>query len=317
VKKLLVVMILAITFSAQAQSSLYHPFPDSGIVWLEHESGVGLGCCCFGYPCVHSGDHTYFQSGDTVISSITYRKLFRSGNSVDYIAGASSCPSGCTNYDPYYYFNEYWGALRQDTSQRRIYYVPPYNTQEMLLYDFNLALGDTLPEAYNNSPSTNYVSAIDSVLIGSEYHKQFWLSYGYSDYVSIIEGIGSTFGLLYQLSPPFEFYNLLLCVTMDSITVFPDSTVACQLFNSVDQIEDPSLISLYPNPFHTDATLIVNASFVHSELTIFNLLGKQVKIQEINSSTLTINRDGLADGIYFFKAVNTNGHGIGGRMIVQ
>ena len=82
--------------------------------------------------------------------------------------------------------------------------------------------------SWNNYFISNYVSSIDSILIGNNYHRRFHLSQmGTSfSHVAIIEGIGSEYGLLFPLMPPFEFFNTLVCVTINSIPVYPDTVTS-------------------------------------------------------------------------------------------
>ena len=100
-----------------------------------------------------------FMAGDTLIGGYHYQILQQSGflQTVDLHFGNSYLSS---------YFDNYKGAIRQDTLLKRVYIVPSDSLTEMLLYDFNLSVGDTLPISYNNTFSSNYVSRIDSILVG-------------------------------------------------------------------------------------------------------------------------------------------------------
>ena len=79
-------------------------------------------------------------------------------------------------------------------------------------------------------------------------------------------------------------------------------------------------ISLFPNPFSTSTTLLINGEIKeNSHLYIYNLLGEEVKtIPIINQKEITINRDNLADGMYFYKIIGNNNESIAtGKMIVE
>ncbi len=68
-------------------------------------------------------------------------------------------------------------------------------------------------------------------------------------------------------------------------------------FNSTD-------LTFFPNPMHTSATIQINPLFklTHAELRVVDVMGRTVKfIQDIQSNTLTIDRDQLSDGVYFYQ----------------
>lgn len=67
-----------------------------------------------------------------------------------------------------------------------------------------------------------------------------------------------------------------------------------------DKIIDLNL-NLYPNPFATSTTLSVNMPLENATLTMFNSFGQIVrKYERLSGEEIIINRDDLANGIYFF-----------------
>ena len=101
--------------------------------------------------------------GDTIINSLTYKKY---GN-----------------------FN-----LREDTLQRKVYAISQFRTYEYLLYDFNLALGDSICIYTVNDSDFATVTVKDSVLSYQGYRKR-WILQGVFNSLSytstIVEGVGS------------------------------------------------------------------------------------------------------------------------------
>ena len=169
---------------------MYYPFPDSNAVWREYESGTYASSP----PVGECYDYENRYMGDTIIGAFTYKKIWKYGAHYGY---------NCSTYiNP---INYYVGAIRQDTLQRKIYFLPPFQNTDTLLYDFNLSLGDTLPPSYTNC-TTNIVSSVDSVLVGAMYRKRFGLGYTY-----LIEGIGNTFGLLQPICFMLEPGSQLNC----------------------------------------------------------------------------------------------------------
>jgi hypothetical protein len=102
--------------------------------------------------------------------------------------------------------------LRQDTVLKRIIQLD--NTQEKILYNFSKNIGDTAlltSFGFGASSLTYTLLSKDSVLINDGfYHKRYKFYPNPNDYVTVIEGIGSTAGLF---SPwvPFEEGYLLKC----------------------------------------------------------------------------------------------------------
>src|SRR5947207_1265722 len=118
-KKYLLVLATIITLTAKSQTSVYHPFPDSSAIWNYH----------YVYSCLNFGiiDNNYsiIISGDTVINSQTYHQL-----NIFYVQDISTgtCAPGVPT--------GYKGAIRQDTANKKVFYVSPSTGMEELLYDF-------------------------------------------------------------------------------------------------------------------------------------------------------------------------------------
>lgn len=178
-KNLLLVLLTLTAFSTSAQTSVYHPFPDSNACW---NVNMSQGMCFMGG--FSSEDYSLTFSGDTIIENQTYQKLV-----TPYVQ--ISITGGCTQQN----FPGYQGAIRQDIINKKVFFVPPAQSSELLLYDFTMETGDTIKgylATFNSPPDV--VAEIDSVLIGDNYRKRWSINPCYDIY--LIEGVGSTFGLL-------------------------------------------------------------------------------------------------------------------------
>lgn len=316
-------LFLCILLSGAISAQVYQPFPESGISWREDLDGLGFNCCCSSPQsvCILEDKYEHFLQGDTTIGIQLYKKIYRLGYYDEYLFSQTpyTCPTGCENYNPQFYGNIYVGGLRQDIPGRKVYFhsAEP-GSQETVLYDFNLNVGDYLAESYNNEANTNRVSRIDSVLVGNTYHKRYWLNYMNQqpeEYVAIIEGIGSTFGLLYNLVPPFEFQTELVCVKINSSPVYPNTEVICSL-SSVGKTEPDLTFSLTPNPVENISLLQVNAEFEGSKLIVFTQTGQEICTQKIINQHAEIHKKDLAPGIYFFRIMNDKGQGGTGKFVI-
>jgi hypothetical protein len=218
-------------------------------------------------------NNNYFLHGDTARGGHVYHKIYITSQ---YFQQTGSPPA-------YTYF---YGGLRQDTSARKVYFFlanPPKN--DTLLYDFNLNAGDTLPPSFTNNyynTPRNYVSSIDSVLVGPNYRKRYNISCSQNpDYASLIEGIGSTQGITSLLSPPFESGDFLNCFTQNAVTQYtnPVSPGICNLHLSIRDLQkDGSYsISISPTPFTSHTTLQAATRFENAVISLYDTFGNQVR----------------------------------------
>jgi hypothetical protein len=313
-KKLLLLLPFLIHFSAHSQTSVYHPFPDSNAKWCS-EYGYGDGV-----ECGH-GSMTYLLDGNISINGNIYNRLL--------------------HYDTlsvlYCMFGNYWYSrldtvtyyIRQDSVQKKVWIYDSTSNSDKIFYNFNLNIGDTLDTSkvyWAQWPPFDIITSIDSVIIAGQYRKRY--NYGTACNVpvqdtSMIEGIGGLHGLM-NAPACFEAETHLIEFTQNNQMIFED-TVSYPLFlycydfsTRVDENEfnKKPLLLISPNPFHTTASLQLNTSFSQAELKIYNVLGGEVKRQKITSQTTVINRDGMADGIYFIS-VSDGEKEWRGRMVVE
>jgi hypothetical protein len=288
--KHLVAFIFLISFSAGAQTSVYHPFPDSGAVWREAQDSYNSS--------FYSYNEQLFISGDTVIGPFTYHKIFVKGVSVSYLTFLCQWLSGTT-------YTSLVALIRQDIPNRKVYI---YNNPDSLLYDFNLSVGDTLPRSYNHLDTSFsiVVTSIDSLFDGIDYRRRFYLSSGGwfpQDSISIIEGIGSTGGLFFQLEPPFEVTRIMHCfIQNDSIKYHDYCSIGCDLYIGITNITDKkNLPFLSPNPA-TNEIRIQNAEFRIENIEILDILGRTINSAfYILNSELKVDVTQLPPGMYFLK----------------
>ena len=291
-------------FSIEAQT--YFSITDSGSVW-RYETQWG------GQPY----DHIYLELSsikeDTSFNGHNYSKLEVLTQMIT-----------CVLITPY----ESWQAgdvysttffIREDSMKRT--YIANSLGWEELFYDFNLSVGDTLPLSFINSDNLNFVYSIDSILIGSEYRTRFNIKNfepGYFDadpFASVIEGIGSTYGLLYPLWPPFETYNKLICYSdfygstqfadpLLTIHYLDDNTDDCDLIyvdinSPITPFED---IKIYPNPVsNTFSFQYSGISQESGKLKILNLNSQVVyekQIQLYPYVNITSDVSDIPGGIY-------------------
>jgi len=291
-KKLYLFFFVLITFESSAQTSVYHPFPDSNVVWNVEVSTP----CSVGF-----NDRfwtSYIIEGDTVIGLNNYRKVYKA-----WIIEYWQC-WGMNFSGPGYYV----GAIRQDTAARTVYYYESGSTSERLLYDFNLHAGDTLRGFLAQCPDDSVIAEEDSVLINGNFRKRWKLNLWYGPNY-IIEGIGFTGGPLSPICGWFEGGPTLICCTQDNVVLFEDSLYTttpglCDLIDLVYPVEKNSAPLLYPNPVNDE--VVLETIEAPATLRIFNSMGCEVVEQKILSTKTILNLKDLPKGIYFYTLNNSS-----------
>jgi hypothetical protein len=298
-KKLMIVLMLLATIFAKAQTSVYHPFPESNAIW-NIKCGV--------WPCYNSNSwNEYFSYtilGDTVINTITYHKWY-----IPEVVYADNCDS--------INFAGYIGAFRNDIPNKKVYYIHSGSNTEEVLYDFNITVGDTINKSWGfKQPYVMVVSVEDSVRVGENYRKIWHASSISAGSVDIIEGIGGTRGPIKYwdvIDPPT--YNLI-CFSQNGNINYPGDS-PCNIISLINSNDAEMSATLSPNPFHFSSQLTLSKTFSNAELKIYNTNGDQVRQQRISSQTTTIYRDGLSDGVYLFQINNSKGKTASGKLVIE
>jgi hypothetical protein len=292
-RKGLLILIFTSSLYFTAQSQVYVPFPNDTARWN----------CLYWWNGTPNNqwfvNYQYIMNGDTLIGSKQYRKVYY--NNVD-----DQIP------------RQYIGGLRED-SIRRIFFFPccttmpspsfhqfPVQTAEQLLYTFNnLSVGDTLPININNTKIV--VMGIDSILIGGNMRKryevrnpnmlfnpEYW-----------IEGIGSTKDLLSPYTYEFEWELISLCYHDTDIFYFnpPGAVDSCHYtYTGIDAYEPLTYqIIVSPNPATDHLNIQLPQIDENTVLTIYDQLGKAIKIKAINNKEASFNISGLSRGVYILE----------------
>jgi hypothetical protein len=288
------------------QTNTYHPFPESVIWRVDYKFHFPVQYICTKYYYFE-----YHSTGDTAINSRLYRKIF-----VNEMQDTITCTVGGPYFLP---IPGYVGALRDDSLARKTFFVFPNSTIDSLLYDYNMTVGDTIKgiiaEYFNQIDTNRTVISVDSVLISTQYHKRWNFSQNeYGDSVYMIEGIGTSSGLLEPLYPwVTEFTKRHLICAKDSFQTYfisnHYSVIGCNLFVPVkNELNLRNSISIYPNPFSNETTLKADQEIKNSTILIIDSFGKHVKqINNITGREIKLHLDNLSGGIYFLLLIQEDG----------
>ncbi|HHG86061.1 MAG TPA: T9SS type A sorting domain-containing protein, partial [Bacteroidetes bacterium] len=121
----------------------------------------------------------------------------------------------------------------------------------------------------------------------------------------------------HTLSPNDSSLN----VTLNLSTA--DSVIAHFRVRHPVAIDDPSYetfsLDVYPNPFTSETTVRVDARAQPKKLIVFDLLGKPVsQVAPSAGNEFKVSRDGMANGIYFFRVYDKKDRQIGtGKLVVE
>lgn len=262
------------------QTGYYHTFPDSNAVWNFHGANPNCGL----------NDHYYsiVMTGDTNISSTGYNKLF---------TPALISTGGCFSTQL-----GYLGCVREDTANRKVYFIPSSQTTETLLYDFNLQPGDSVEGYLATWAGHPFVYAIDSVQVGSGYRKRWFINQAQGIY--LIEGIGCTYGLVKSL--PSESWDVslinLICFQQEGQTLYPSSTTSCDVITSIGIAEAPGIeVDILPNPAETSFTVRYNLR-EDASFRLINVSGAEAKQAALarDGNSVTVHSGDLPAGIYYY-----------------
>jgi len=93
----------------------------------------------------------------------------------------------------------------------------------------------------------------------------------------------------------------------------------CESVASIDELIATTSVTIYPNPFSNSATIIFdNIEYINTiELSLYNVLGKEVLNSTITSKSTVIDTSMLPSGVYFYKVIGDNQLIKSGKLISQ
>ncbi|MGZ3864250.1 MAG: T9SS type A sorting domain-containing protein [Bacteroidia bacterium] len=296
-------LLLLVTFCffgfvrINAQAGVYHSFPVADGYWqYKHTNSLN--------PGIHTQTRLGIN-GDTIINTLTYHKVYSLFDS--------------TLNSPW---STYYGCFREQNKQ---VFAKFGNNAETLLYDFNLAIGDTIRYTYSlatNNPDTfkNVLTKIDSVILKDGKYRMRYIYDGvfpanasFAD--TVVEGLGEIYyhGLFEPLVSAYctcgDNYQITCIKTNDTTRVLrnPDCDHCfCTFLTPVSDNRDHAG-KISPNPFNEKTTLSFPRNLNNATLTIFDASGRQMRIMKnINEQTVSVSRNELPAGIYLIELKEGN-----------
>ncbi|MBS1773269.1 MAG: T9SS type A sorting domain-containing protein [Bacteroidetes bacterium] len=221
---------------------------------------------------------------------------------------------------------------REDTLLKKVYYKYKLtDTDEYILYDYSLKLGDSIWKKHPNSDTfCHIVSKIDSFQVAGDWYKIWYFKKVYQNNISgfnfwdfeVVEGIGSIKnGTDYPLYPTvFEGYSTVLCFrNHGNIITVPGylSPATCELSVNITPKSSKS-ISIIPNPANENGRIVFPDVIQSGSVVITNMMGQVVMRKEIvNKEEMTIGSLGN-EGVYFYTIIDKlSGQTYKGRFVYQ
>lgn len=264
-KTLSLFMLLSVLSFQQLWAQNYHPFPDTNATWCDERYDNG-------WPYSNYFYFYYKTDGKFTINDTIYTII-------------------SDNYDQITCY------LREEN--KKVYCRWNTDVPEFVLYDFDKDISDTVILHQNYGDSyTGIVESIDSLLIGDEYHKRYYIQCWEWSSFYFTEGVGSNAGLMYCDIPWVDIYGNLYCFSLNDTIYKADGSGEKSPGDCWDYIgirentfED---LTVYPNP--ASEWIYVNDNN-DCKLELYDMSGRLCRQSQSKSIFI---RD-LEDGIYFLR----------------
>jgi len=292
-KRLVSILTIAILTSSFSFCQEYKPFPTSDAIW-----SVFLISGCDNDSPSDTSLLRYSIQGDTVYNEVEYKKLM------------------VTRGDTTNPITEFAGGFREES--KRIYYlgqdfIGPGEGEELLLYDFNVEVYDTIFHD-NYGSRKSIVLEIDSVMIDDQYRIRYKVDNGwwYHREDFIIEGMGSIInGLLGHITmiPTCGYhYWEHVCYTENGQVLYKNPVFTdCFAGVNLSGIEPTEVhgIRVFPNPFGKYFEVSIPEIRKNMTLEIHNITGQLISEMEILETNFQVEIEEPA-GIYILSILDGN-----------
>ncbi len=279
-------LLMAVTIACTSNAQ-FDALPDSDATWTE-SFWVGPG-----YP--YEGFHYAYDAvfPDTVYNGDVYRKLMETYSNNGTVYG--------TNYG---------GALR-DNGLGQVYFWAPGAPDPALLYDFDVAVGDTLYDVAGLFITDVRVLGVDTVIVNGTPRRRVSVECldGPSFYgEEWTQGIGSNHGLVHG-TPCGSVSGIgeLVCMTVNDTVQWGVNAGAvgdCSLLLGAAEAAVDERVGLYPNPAE-DRLSITCGACVPLCASIVAMDGRVVHQQAL--ATRTIDVSAMPAGVYLLRVQQGDG----------
>lgn len=281
-------LIIGMLQGASCQIS-YHHYLDYSVQWDEMavRQEMNSSACGSTSPdyLINYHMHTYI-AGDTAIGGRQYYRM------MTYRTDSAQCATGAAlTLDTVLYLRYY---LREDSDNRMYQNL---NGLDTVLWDFNIAIGDSFPNCK--------LGWMDTVWLGATALKRWHCNcFAGGVYSSVIEGVGTSSGfdaMDWMCSLSVDSSIALVCYARQSYMLQTDTAVACNLVPTPTAIDEPLMVKplVWPNP--TTGELFYRLQEITAggaELAIYNMLGQVLRRQALTANHGIADLSALPAGVY-------------------
>ncbi len=283
------IVFLFLSFS-QIKAQTYIPFIENSKIWA-------VANILYYYPIpnyrIITTRSSKFINDTSSWNGKTYQVLYSTSDPVQ----------GNWNEDFYYGYRE---------ENKKVYKSEIYSDIEYLIYDFSLAVGDSMyVDSMYYYPNYAHVISVDSVLVGNAFRKRIQFDNPPEVW---IEGIGSLFS-------PFDPIRwcmsmgagpLLLCVSDSTGNLYMNPEYnSCYLDTTMTHRKEygsgNTEVKIRSNPMHESCVIYIGG--ITSKFTGYNLYnsaGFLVRKEPIQNTEFTLFRNDLPAGIYLLQLTGEN-----------
>jgi len=213
------------------------------------------------------------------------------------------------------------GFIREDNAQK-VFYRDTHASNECLLYDFGIGVGNTLQLNCGCNKSDYLVDSIKTITVDNIPRKYFYLTYLDMKTPEIwIEGIGSTMGVLNaggwgHCLTGGGMGEALLCFYEGGLkkyqsTEFPNYCyLSPEIIDGIAPEKTVSPFKVYPNPVSGElfiqSNLTIDETYI---LEIYSVKGELVKTEclQLGSNLHQISMSSLQNGIIILRLISDSG----------
>ncbi|MFK7774967.1 MAG: T9SS type A sorting domain-containing protein [Saprospiraceae bacterium] len=294
------VLITALLFSPLNQLlAQYIPMVEEGKFWIYNVHSNP------DFPSSESG-HAITFLGDTIINSLNYKKVYKLELKGEHGCAVIEMP--CWDFDYPYQTEEkkLISFIREDTTEQKVYNLPVSSifceTEEHLIFDFSLDVGDSLNHCIYDFIDANDIYAndwgiVDSIKIIQRYgvDRPTLISNGIIYWQGLpIEGkaiISQGFGL--------DFYGIFH-EQLTFISDFCEGEIdQCELILSASSIEKNNEVKIFPNPSKGVFHISLKEEKIEF-IKVYSLLG-ELKSEFQNTDNIDISD--FPNGVYFLELI--------------
>lgn len=256
----------------------------------------------FNPDCGWQSGYRYYIDGDSLVDGQQYSTFLK----VSFDGSGSSffCPPFTLNNVQ----NELAFLIREDTLNHQVFLWN--GSEEVLLYDFSLTVGDEITVSDIGSTYTSEVTFVDTIITddGIERRRLQLGDASSPPNLEWVEGIGSIYGLVIQYGIGNGAGTTLLCFRQDDQGVYGED---CGLLLGLGDVSlmDNEIVTLSPNPSKDILLLTWQGDYKITSFKAFDAQGSVVFSEQNYSSlnltgasnTFSIDMSSFSAGIYFIQ----------------